>query len=180
MGICFRIVLVGGDEQPRRFPLARYERLFDGDPATRMVEFAGKRIRCACVAVDFMDRVPIQVVHCSYSFLHFDDEGRIDLGRQHEAMQLAAEMVIGPVLAPTVDGVLKAPLCSAPLRPRAPLGTSARFGAGDPGRGDAVGGIGVTSTLAPGRFGRPLPRPLGLDQRAGGRRSPTPSFPPQP
>lgn len=107
MGICFRIVLVGGDEQPRRFPLARYERLFDGDPATRMVEFAGKRIRCACVAVDFMDRVPIQVVHCSYSFLHFDDEGRIDLGRQHEAMQLAAEMVIGPVLAPTVDGVLK-------------------------------------------------------------------------
>ena len=106
MGICFRIVLVDGDEQPRRFPLARYERLLDGDPGTRMVELAGKRIRCACIAVDFVDRVPVQVVHCSYSFLRFDEEGRIDLSRQHEAMQLAAEIVIGPVLAPATDGVV--------------------------------------------------------------------------
>jgi hypothetical protein len=98
MGIGLRIFIVNDDGTLKRLALARYERLVQGDTNERLVEYAGKRVRYALIAVDFVNRRPVGVLHTEYGVLHFDSKGHIDANEREKEGKLGVEMA--PPLLP--------------------------------------------------------------------------------
>ena len=98
MGIGIRVLLVDDDDSIKRLPLTRYERLVRRDPNEQLLQYAGKRIRFAEVAVELEDRKPVQIVRVVYGILPFDFEGMVDAAEYEKEMRLSAEMM-PPILA---------------------------------------------------------------------------------
>ncbi len=98
MGIGIRVLLVDDDDSIKRLPLTRYERLVRRDPNEQLLQYAGKRIRFAEVAVELEDRKPVQIVRVVYGILPFDSEGMVDAAEYEKEMRLSAEMM-PPILA---------------------------------------------------------------------------------
>ena len=98
MGTSLRIFLVNDDDSVQSLPLARYERLMRHDSKESLPQYAGKRVRYAMVVVDFINRIPTEILRTEYSFLSFDSEGRLDLGDKEKQLMLGLNMV-PPLLA---------------------------------------------------------------------------------
>ena len=98
MSIGIRVLLVDDDDSIKRLPLTRYERLFRRDPNEQLLQYAGKRVRFAEVAVELEERKPVRIIKVVYGILPFDSEGRIDTAEYEKEMRLSAEMM-PPILA---------------------------------------------------------------------------------
>ncbi len=98
MGIGIKVLLVDDDDSIKRLPLTRYERLFRRDPNEQLLQYAGKRVRFAEVAVELKERKPVRIIRAVYGILPFDSEGRIDTAEYEKEMRLSAEMM-PPILA---------------------------------------------------------------------------------
>ena len=96
MGIGLRIFLLEDDDTVKRLPLAKYERMLRGYPDDLLPKYAGKRIRCAEVAVEFSQRKPTQIARIIYLILPFDSEGRINLAEKQRETGLAKEAETPP------------------------------------------------------------------------------------
>ena len=93
MGLSIRVFIVEDDDTLKRLPLARFERLRKRDPAERLSEYAGKRVRYALVIVDLLDRRPIAILKDEFGFLDFDDEGRLKKDEHEKKESLAFDML---------------------------------------------------------------------------------------
>ncbi len=93
MGTGLRVFLVNDDGSLKRFPLARFERLFQGHPEERLPEYAGKRVRYALVVVDLVNREPVEIIGIQYPILTFDSEGKIDAAELEKEMRLGVNML---------------------------------------------------------------------------------------
>ncbi len=88
MGIGLKIFLVNDDDSIRALPVTRYERLHEGE---RLPEYAGRRVRCAQVGVEFYMRKPLGIVWTNFHILHFDSDGRIDAAEMERQNRLSME-----------------------------------------------------------------------------------------
>jgi hypothetical protein len=88
MGIGLRVFLVDDDDSIRTLPVARYERLHEGE---RLPEYASKRVRCAEVGVEFYMRKPMGIIWTNFHILPLDSEGRIDAAEMKKQDRLSAE-----------------------------------------------------------------------------------------
>ena len=77
--------------------MTRYERLLHRDPKERLPQYAGKRLRYVEVAVQCLQRKPVEIIRILYPILAFDSEGRIDADEQEKQRRLGIEM-IPPIL----------------------------------------------------------------------------------
>ncbi len=77
MGIRVRIFFCAEDSV-RSFPYAKFERLWNGDTADRIPEYAGQRIKYALVTVYTEKRQPIEITHIDCSYIVVDDKGKFD------------------------------------------------------------------------------------------------------
>jgi hypothetical protein len=93
MGTGIRIFLINDDGSLKRFPLARFERLFHSHPEEHLPEYAGKRVRYALVVVDLVNREPVEIIGIQYPILTFDSEGKIDAAELEKEMRLGVNMV---------------------------------------------------------------------------------------
>ena len=93
MGIGLRIFLVNDDDSIQRLSVARYERLLRGDPRESLPQFAGRRVRYGLVALDVVNRKPVDVIHLDYGILCFDSKGHIDAAEQEKEWRLGAELM---------------------------------------------------------------------------------------
>ncbi len=98
MGTGIRVFFINEDETLKRIPLTRYERLLGADPEVRFQEYAGKRVRYALAALEFVNRQPVEIVSIQYSILSFDPSGRIDAGELEKEMKLGFKMLT-PLMA---------------------------------------------------------------------------------
>jgi hypothetical protein len=98
MGIGLRIFLVTDDDSIERLAVTRYERLLKGDPRESLPQYANKRVRYASVALDLVNRKPVEVLYLHYGILRFDGKGRIDIDEQEKEWRLGAELM--PSLLP--------------------------------------------------------------------------------
>ena len=78
MGVGLRIFLVDDDDSIKRFPLTRFEKLIWRDPDVNLLQYAGKRVRYAEVAIEFENRKPVEILRMEYFIMHFDSKGRIE------------------------------------------------------------------------------------------------------
>jgi hypothetical protein len=74
MGLGMKIVIVKEDGSLERLPVARYNRLLQRDPDERQLQYADKRVRCAIIVFEVVDRRPVEILKSQYSYLSFDSE----------------------------------------------------------------------------------------------------------
>ena len=88
MATGLRIFLVNDDGSLKRFPLARFERLFQDHPDECLPEYARKRVRYALISLDLENRKPVEILGIGYHILTFDPEGKIDAAELQREMRL--------------------------------------------------------------------------------------------
>ena len=91
MGLGTRIFIVRADDSLQRLTLKRYNRLIKGYPDEGLMQYAGKRIRYALIALEMINRKPAEILMAEYSFLAFDSKGRLDAGEREKAARLAMD-----------------------------------------------------------------------------------------
>ena len=92
MGIGIRIYLVNDDDTLKRFPLARFERLFRQDEKERLPEYADQRIRYVFAAVHLVKRKPVNLLWLEFNYLALDSEGRYDEQELRDRRSTGADM----------------------------------------------------------------------------------------
>jgi hypothetical protein len=93
MGLGTRIFMVNDDDTLKRMPMKRYHRLFRRDPEERFLEYAGNRIRYVLVVLELENRKPVEILRIQYSYLAFDQKGRLREDERERAARLSMEMV---------------------------------------------------------------------------------------
>jgi len=93
MGLGTRIFIVNDDDTLKRMPIMRYHRLFKRDPEERFLEYAGNRIRYVLVVLELKNRKPVEILKIQYSYLAFDQKGRLREDERERAARLSMEMI---------------------------------------------------------------------------------------
>lgn len=88
--LALRLFIITDSDIVYSMPQAMYKRLM-ADPAEyHLPQFAGQRLRFACITVDLKDRKPDSVIRIDYHYLHFTDDGAIDRQRfMHDGAVIA-------------------------------------------------------------------------------------------
>jgi hypothetical protein len=103
MGTSLKIFLVNEDDTLRLLSKAKYERLLRCEAEERLPEYAEKRIRCAVVVLETVQRRPIAISRVVYSYLPFDGHGRIDIAERERETKMALD-IVPPVNTPNRNG----------------------------------------------------------------------------
>ncbi len=96
MGIGTRIYFFTSENSITRIPLTTFERLYKNESEERLLEFAGKRINCAVIYLEFLDRKPLEIIHADYSVVPFNSDGYIDHSEHERMMALVMKSVTLP------------------------------------------------------------------------------------
>jgi hypothetical protein len=97
IGMGTRIFIVKEDDSLLRMTLKRYNRLIKGHADKDLMQYAGKRICCALIVLEMINRKPAEILMAEYSFLAFDSKGRLDAGEREKAARLAMD-TLEPIL----------------------------------------------------------------------------------
>jgi hypothetical protein len=93
MGLGTRIFIVNDDDTIKRMPMKRYHRLFKRDPEERFLEYAGNRIRYVLVVLELKNRKPVEILRIQYSYLAFDQKGRLREDERKRVARLSMEII---------------------------------------------------------------------------------------
>jgi len=97
MGLGMRIFIVKDDGSLKRLSFERYNRLLQRDPNSRLLEYAGKQVRCAIIVIESKNRKSVEILKCQYPYLSFDSDGMLEEVDEAEA-RLAMDM-LAPLMA---------------------------------------------------------------------------------
>ena len=78
MGYGLRILLIDKDDNIRRIPLTRFDRIRARDPKEKLIEYKKSRIRYAEVVVELENRKPVFMARAVFGYLYFDANGLLD------------------------------------------------------------------------------------------------------
>lgn len=81
-------IYVFDDNSVKRFPFSRFTKLWEGDADERVLEYAGKKIKYAEVALMTENRQPVNIIRIGWSLISVDSEGKFD---QNEIQELLAD-----------------------------------------------------------------------------------------
>ena len=113
MSMSSRLFLLSGDDTLHQLASAAFMRMLRQEDMARIPDFASQRVRQASLVVELVDRVPLRVLHRTFSVLDIGADGRLNLARLNN--QQIARM--GDPLAPVIHGPSKdAPVVDATSR----------------------------------------------------------------
>ena len=92
MGIGIRVFLIDDADNVRRFPYARLDRLMSCESDETLPEFANRRVRCAIVFLETLDRQAENVRNLDFLILEFDKHGRVDRKVQEQELHDSATL----------------------------------------------------------------------------------------
>ena len=78
MGYSLRIFFIDKDDNIKKVPLTRFDRIRARDPKEKLLEYKNSRIRYAEIVVELANRKPVFMARAVYGYLQFDSEGRLD------------------------------------------------------------------------------------------------------
>lgn len=78
MGYSLRIFFIDKDDNIRKIPLTRFDRIRARNPKERLDEYKNTRIRYAEIVVKMENRKPIFMARAVLGHLHFDKNGLLD------------------------------------------------------------------------------------------------------
>jgi hypothetical protein len=88
--------------------MRRYHRLFKRDPVERFLEYAGNRIRYVLVVIELKNRKPVEILRIQYSYLTFDQKGRLREDEREREARLSMEMIKPSLLEEESNHVIDA------------------------------------------------------------------------
>ena len=97
MGYSLRIFFIDKDDNIRKIPLTRFDRIRARDPKEKFTEYKNTRIRYAEVVVELENRKPVSIARAVYGYLLIDSNGLVDQEFLDREMQAALGML--PVLS---------------------------------------------------------------------------------
>lgn len=113
MGWSSRLFLLSADDALHRLAGTAFGRMLRPGSRCRLPDFAGQRVRMAGVTVELANGIPLGVRHLSYSILHFDVDGVLDLARLNAHQVARMDTVLAGVLQPPTP---QAPVVDATSR----------------------------------------------------------------
>jgi hypothetical protein len=93
MGFGLRIFFIDKDDNIRKIPFARFERIYARDPKEILPEYKDSRIRYAEVVVELESRKPFSIARIVYGYLQFDSNGQVDEEFLDTEGQVAINMI---------------------------------------------------------------------------------------
>lgn len=81
MTLSSRLFLLSADDTLHALASTAFMRMLRQEDASRVPDFAGRRVRQASVVVEVVNGTPTRVVHCTFSILHIDTNGVLDVAR---------------------------------------------------------------------------------------------------
>lgn len=93
MGYSLKIFLVDEDDNIKKIPLSRFEKIRNRDPGEALEEYKNSRIRYAEVVVELKNRKPASIARIVYGYLKFDTNGLTDEEYLNKEMQAALCML---------------------------------------------------------------------------------------
>jgi hypothetical protein len=78
MGYSLRIFLIDKDDNIRKIPLTRFDRIRNRDSREILDEYKNSRIRYAEVVVELENRKPVFMARAVFGYLYFDAKGLLD------------------------------------------------------------------------------------------------------
>ena len=93
MGLGTRIFIVNDDDTLKRMPMKSNHRLFKRHPEEQFLEYANNRIRYVLVVLELKNRKPVEILRIQYSYLAFDQKGRLREDERARAARLSMEMI---------------------------------------------------------------------------------------
>jgi hypothetical protein len=95
MGIGIRLYIVEDGDSLKRIPFNRYERMLRGMPGETLPQYAGRRMRSICAAIELVNRKPTEILRLDYAYLWFDSEGKLDRSEFEKSLSLSIDLLAG-------------------------------------------------------------------------------------
>ncbi len=93
MGFGFRVFIIDEEDQLKRIPATRFDRIRDRDPKESLPQYKNSRIRYAMVILGLENRKPVSILRIYYNYLVIDSEGLVDQKFLDTAGQVAISMM---------------------------------------------------------------------------------------
>ena len=93
MGIGCRVFLIDDNDTLQHISVARLTRLLGFGSKETFPQYAGKRVRCAMVVLEVIDRRPVAITHMDSFVIPFDPKGRINEKEWERGIRLAVELL---------------------------------------------------------------------------------------
>ena len=106
MGAGLRIYIIKDDESLYRLPVTKFQRLLRFDPREKLIQYAGNRVRCCSLVIEFKARKPQQIIQGQYYYLYFGIDGQLDPEHREAKFELLLNGGIDICSGQFVDNVL--------------------------------------------------------------------------
>ncbi len=108
MGLGYRVFIVNDDNSLQRIPFAKYERLYREDSQERLLEFAGRKVRCALVILFVEERKPQSIAFIDCHRIPFTAEGSVDLKEVENHVRSIGDFLDLPIKEQKRDKIIDA------------------------------------------------------------------------
>lgn len=99
MGYSLRIFFIDKDNNIKKIPLTRFDRIRDRDTKEKLNEYKNSRIRYAEVVVELENRKPVFIALAVYGYLQFDSNGLLDEKFLNDKWQVTSNILPLPSLS---------------------------------------------------------------------------------
>lgn len=93
MGISPRVHFFDEQNTLHKIPYSKFDRLLNGDKSVSFIKFKAQKIRCATSYVEMENRQPVNIVHCDYSIIPFNQFGQLDNESYQEGQKLMYQSI---------------------------------------------------------------------------------------
>ena len=108
MGYSLRIFFIDKDDNIRKIPLTRFDRILARDPKEKLVEYKNSRIRYAEVVIELENRKPVSIARAVYEYLQFDSNGLLDDKFRDAKWEIMSNILPLPSLSDDSDKIIYA------------------------------------------------------------------------
>ncbi|MDR3669090.1 MAG: hypothetical protein P4L35_19855 [Ignavibacteriaceae bacterium] len=75
----------------------KFQKLYKYNGATSYPEFTNKKIKIASYLIELQDRKPTRIINEWYSYLEFDDNGKLDKKKHNEQLIAILNRAVSPI-----------------------------------------------------------------------------------
>ena len=79
MGISPRVHFFDQDGKVQKIPYRKFDRLLSADKRIYFPQYASEKVKCSVSYVEMENRQAINIIHCDYLIIHFDQNGQLDI-----------------------------------------------------------------------------------------------------
>lgn len=93
MGISPRVHFFDQYGKLEKIPYRKFERLLSADKATYFPKYASEKVKCSISYVEMENRQAIEIIHCDYLLIPFNQQGQLDVDRYAQGTALRSQSI---------------------------------------------------------------------------------------